>query len=149
MTVETTGTLLVGAEIAAAATALQALGIDSLGLNCATGPAEMAKHVKWLAENWPGLISVQPNAGLPELVDGQTFYPLAPRELADWHRRFVTEDGVNLIGGCCGTRPEHIAAIDARITSYNVCYTKLLRVGGPPSSPRGTESTIFAATSFA
>ncbi len=115
VTVETTGTLLVGAEIAAAAVALQALGIDSLGLNCATGPAEMAKHVKWLAENWPGLISVQPNAGLPELVDGATFYPLTPKELADWHRRFVTEDGVNLIGGCCGTRPEHIAATDAML----------------------------------
>ncbi len=115
VTVETTGTLLVGSDIAAAATALHALDIDSLGLNCATGPAEMAKHVKWLAENWPGLISVQPNAGLPELVDGQTVYPLNPKELADWHARFVTEDGVNLIGGCCGTRPEHIAAIDAML----------------------------------
>ena len=76
---------------------------------------EMAKHVKWIAENWPGLISVQPNAGLPELIDGRTVYPLAPRDLADWHRRFVTEDGVNLVGGCCGTRPEHIAAVDAML----------------------------------
>ena len=115
VTVETTGTLLVGADIAAAATAVQALGVESFGINCATGPMEMAKHVKWIAENWPGLISVQPNAGLPELIDGRTVYPLAPRDLADWHRRFVTEDGVNLVGGCCGTRPEHIAAVDAML----------------------------------
>jgi len=115
VTVETTGTLLVGSDIAAAATAVQALGVDSFGLNCATGPAEMAKHVKWISENWPGMISVQPNAGLPELVDGRTVYPLTPAELASWHRRFVTEDGVNMAGGCCGTRPEHIAAVDAML----------------------------------
>ena len=70
VTVETTGTLLVGSDIAAAATVIHALDVPLIGLNCATGPAEMSEHVKWLAENWPGLISVQPNAGLPELVDG-------------------------------------------------------------------------------
>ena len=74
-----------------------------MGLNCATGPQEMAEHVRWLAGNWPGLLSVQPNAGLPELVDGQTHYPLGAAELASWLERFVAEDGVNLIGGCCGT----------------------------------------------
>ncbi|WP_316980194.1 methionine synthase [Shumkonia mesophila] len=115
VTVETTGTLLVGAEIAAAATAVQALGIDLLGLNCATGPQEMAEHIKWLAENWPKLISVQPNAGLPELVDGQTRYPLSPDELAKWQERFIEEDGVNIIGGCCGTDVPHIAALDAML----------------------------------
>jgi 5-methyltetrahydrofolate--homocysteine methyltransferase len=115
VTVETTGTLLVGAEIAAAATAVQALGIDLLGLNCATGPQEMAEHVKWLAENWPKFISVQPNAGLPELVDGQTHYPLSPDELAKWQERFIEEDGVNIIGGCCGTDVPHIAALDAML----------------------------------
>ncbi|CAA7619377.1 methionine synthase [Magnetospirillum sp. UT-4] len=109
VTVETTGTLLVGADIAAAATVIQSLGVPSLGLNCAAGPQEMMEHVKWLAENWPGLVSVQPNAGLPELVDGQTRYPLLPEELALWHERFVAM-GVNLIGGCCGTTPPHIAA---------------------------------------
>jgi len=112
VTVETTGTLLVGSDIAAAATALHALKIDSLGLNCATGPQEMAEHVKWLSENWPGLISVQPNAGLPELVDGHTHYPLGPDEAARWLHRFVREDGINIIGGCCGTTPAHIAALD-------------------------------------
>src|SRR3546814_12390874 len=77
-----------------------------MGLNCATGPQEMAEHVKWLAENWDGLLSVQPNAGLPELIDGKTVYPLGGRELAAWLERFVEEDGLNLIGGCCGTSSE-------------------------------------------
>src|SRR6185437_639958 len=97
VTIETTGTLLVG------------------GLNCATGPQEMAEHVKWLGENWPGRISVQPNAGLPELVAGQTRYPLTPTELAQWLERFVREDGINMIGGCCGTDTPHIAALDAML----------------------------------
>ena len=109
VTVETTGTLLVGADIAAAATVVQSLGVPSLGLNCAAGPQEMLEHVKYLVENWPGLISIQPNAGLPELVDGQTRYPLLPEELAVWHERFVAM-GVNLLGGCCGTTPAHIGA---------------------------------------
>ena len=115
VTVETTGTLLVGADIAAAATVLQALDIPVMGLNCATGPQEMAPHLEWLAENWPGFLSVQPNAGLPELVDGQTRYPLQPQELAGWLDRFLSEDGINIIGGCCGTTPEHIAALDAML----------------------------------
>jgi 5-methyltetrahydrofolate--homocysteine methyltransferase len=72
----------------------------------------MAEHLHWLAANWPGLLSVQPNAGLPELVDGHTHYPLHADELATWMERFVAEDGVNLIGGCCGTTPAHIAALD-------------------------------------
>ncbi len=112
VTVETTGTLLVGPDIAAAATVIQALDVPLLGLNCATGPQEMAEHVRWLATNWPGLISIQPNAGLPELVDGATRYPLGAAEMATWVERFVVEDGVNLIGGCCGTSIEHIAALD-------------------------------------
>ena len=112
VTVETTGTLLVGPDIAAAATVVQALDVPLLGLNCATGPQEMAEHVRWIAGNWPGLISVLPNAGLPELVDGQTRYPLRPAEMATWMERFVAEDGVNLIGGCCGTNIAHINALD-------------------------------------
>jgi 5-methyltetrahydrofolate--homocysteine methyltransferase len=113
VTVETTGTLLVGPDISAAAAVVDALDVPLLGLNCATGPQEMAEHVRWLSKNWPGLISVQPNAGLPELVDGKTHYPLGPSELATWMERFVTEDGLNLIGGCCGTTDAHIAALDA------------------------------------
>ena len=111
VTVETTGTLLVGTDIAGAATVIQALGIEAMGLNCATGPREMAEHVRWLSEQWPGIISIQPNAGLPELVDGQPSYPLSPDELADWAKRFVVEDGVNLVGGCCGTVTTHIKAL--------------------------------------
>ncbi|HEY6434924.1 MAG TPA: dihydropteroate synthase, partial [Acetobacteraceae bacterium] len=74
-----------------------------------------AEHLRFLSANWPGLLSVQPNAGLPELVDGHPHYPLGPDELASWLERFVAEDGVNLIGGCCGTSIEHIAALDAML----------------------------------
>ena len=116
VTIETTGTLLVGADIAAAATIVHALDVPVLGLNCATGPREMSEHVKWLGENWPGYISVLPNAGLPELVDGHTHYPLTPHELAQWLERFVDEDGVNMIGGCCGTDIPHIEALDAMLS---------------------------------
>lgn len=115
VTVETTGTLLVGTDIAAAASVIKALDVPLMGLNCATGPQEMAEHVRWLATNWPGLISVLPNAGLPELLDGQTHYPLQPADLAVWLERFLDEDGVNLIGGCCGTTPDHIRAADAML----------------------------------
>ncbi len=115
VTVETTGTLLVGPDIAAAATVIHALDVPLIGLNCATGPQEMAEHVRYLSRNWPGKISVQPNAGLPELVDGKTHYPLGAEEMAAWVERFVLEDGVNLIGGCCGTSIPHITALDAML----------------------------------
>ncbi|MCC6469148.1 MAG: methionine synthase [Alphaproteobacteria bacterium] len=115
MTVETTGTLLVGTDIAAAATVGHALDVAAMGLNCATGPREMAEHVKWLAENWTGPITVMPNAGLPELVDGRTHYPLNPEEMTKWLERFVAEDGVGLIGGCCGTTAAHIGALDVML----------------------------------
>ncbi|CAA7615596.1 methionine synthase [Magnetospirillum sp. SS-4] len=114
VTVETTGTLLVGADIAAAATVVRSLGVPLMGMNCAAGPQEMGEHFKWLVDNWDGFVSIQPNAGLPELVDGQTRYPLLPDELAVWHERFVTA-GANLIGGCCGTTPPHIKATDAML----------------------------------
>ncbi|GBR09990.1 methionine synthase [Gluconobacter frateurii] len=134
VTVETTGTLLVGPDIAAAATTVNALDVPSLGLNCATGPQEMAEHVRWLSENWPGLISMQPNAGLPELVDGKTVYPLSPAEMAVWMERFVREDGLNLIGGCCGTSTPHIQALEGM----------LRRVGGDKYRPAPVKrSTIW------
>ncbi|RAU22837.1 methionine synthase [Paramagnetospirillum kuznetsovii] len=109
VTVETTGTLLVGADIAAAATVVHSLDVPLMGLNCAAGPQEMGEHFKWLVDNWDGFVSIQPNAGLPELVDGKTRYPLLPDELAVWHERFVAA-GANLLGGCCGTTPPHISA---------------------------------------
>ncbi len=125
VTVETTGTLLVGPDIAAASTVIHALDIPLMGLNCATGPQEMAEHVRFLSRNWPGLISVQPNAGLPELVDGKTHYPLNAEDMASWVERFVVEDGVNLIGGCCGTSIPHIQGLDAM----------LKRLGNPRPAP--------------
>ncbi len=112
VTVETTGTMLVGTDIAAAGTILDSLDVDTMGMNCATGPQEMAEHLTWICQNWPKEISVQPNAGLPELKDGQTVYPLTAGELSDWLRRFVAEDGVNMIGGCCGTTGDHLRALD-------------------------------------
>ncbi|HEX4171209.1 MAG TPA: homocysteine S-methyltransferase family protein, partial [Acetobacteraceae bacterium] len=115
VTVETTGTLLVGPDIASAAAIVNALDVPLMGMNCATGPQEMAEHIRWLSGSWSGLVSVQPNAGLPELVDGQTHFPLTPADLSTWLERFVEQDGVNLIGGCCGTTTQHIAALDAML----------------------------------
>ena len=115
VTVESTGTLLAGADIAAAATVLHALDVAAMGLNCATGPQEMAEHLGWLSKNWTGPVSVLPNAGLPELVGGETRYPLGPGELAEWLARFVEEDGVAVVGGCCGTTAAHVAALDSML----------------------------------
>ncbi len=109
VTMETTGTMLVGTDIAAALTAIEPFSeVDVFGLNCATGPQEMSEHVAYLGKYSPKRVSVVPNAGLPQLVDGKTHYPLTPRELATWLLRFVEEDGVSMVGGCCGTTPEHI-----------------------------------------
>ena len=89
----------------------RSLPIASLGLNCATGPIEMTPHIAFLSRHWDRHISVVPNAGLPVLVDGQASYPLGPRPFADAIGKFVGEHGVSLVGGCCGTTPEHIAAL--------------------------------------
>jgi len=116
VTMETTGTMLVGTDIAAANVILDGFDhVDVIGLNCATGPQEMAGHVAYLGRHCRKRISVLPNAGLPQLVGGQTCYPLSPNELADWHDRFTREDGVNIIGGCCGTTPAHIQAVAQRL----------------------------------
>ncbi len=115
VTVETTGTLLVGSDIAAAATIVHALDVPIMGLNCATGPLEMADHVRWLSHNWPGKISVLPNAGLPEMHNGHVHFPLSPDEMSKWMERFLKEDGINIIGGCCGTNETHIAALNAML----------------------------------
>lgn len=115
VTIEAMGTMLVGTDIAAATTILDAMDIDLIGLNCATGPREMAEHIHYLSANWSRLLGVQPNAGLPELVDGKTHYPLGPCELENWLERFVTQDGMNFIGGCCGTGPDHIRELDAML----------------------------------
>jgi 5-methyltetrahydrofolate--homocysteine methyltransferase len=100
--------MLVGSDIAAICATLEPFPLFSLGLNCATGPADMASHIRYLGHNWPGRISCMPNQGLPEVVDGKTFYPMAADEFARHMRSFVEHDGVSIIGGCCGTTPGHI-----------------------------------------
>ncbi len=111
VTVEATGTLLLGTEMAAAITAFEALPIASLGMNCATGPQEMSEHVRTLSQQWPRFISVLPNAGLPENVGGRAVYKLTPDELAAHLKDFVTRFGVNIVGGCCGTTPAHLKKV--------------------------------------
>ena len=115
VTMETTGRMLVGSEIGAALTALEAMRPDVIGLNCATGPVEMTEHLRYLAQHARTQLSCLPNAGLPSVVDGHTHYDLTPDGLADAHERFVTEFGLNIVGGCCGTTPEHLAAVVARL----------------------------------
>jgi len=115
VTVETTGTMLMGSEIGAALTALEPLGVDAIGLNCATGPAEMSEHLRHLSKHSPVTIACMPNAGLPVLGADGAHYPLTPAELATAHEQFVREFGLGLIGGCCGTTPEHLAAVVERI----------------------------------
>jgi len=115
VTVETTGTMLLGSEIGAALTALEPLGIDLFGLNCATGPTEMSEHLRFLSKNATVGVSVMPNAGLPELGPHGAVYPLSPAELATALAQFVREFGTTLVGGCCGTTPEHIRQVVAAV----------------------------------
>ena len=111
VTVETTGTMLMGSEIGAALNALEPLGIDVIGLNCATGPAEMSEHLRALSQGSTALISVMPNAGLPILGADGAIYPLGGTELAKYLADFSQNYGVRLIGGCCGTTPEHLREV--------------------------------------
>ncbi|MEU1040854.1 methionine synthase [Streptomyces sp. NPDC005907] len=115
VTVETTGTMLLGSEIGAALTALEPLGIDMIGLNCATGPAEMSEHLRYLARHSRIPLSCMPNAGLPVLGKEGAHYPLTAPELADAQETFVREYGLSLVGGCCGTTPEHLRQVVERV----------------------------------
>ena len=117
VTIETTGTMLMGSEIGAALTTLSALGVDAIGLNCATGPTEMSEHLRYLAKFSQLPLVVMPNAGLPELGPEGAHYPLTPNELATAQLQFVNEYGAGLVGGCCGTTPEHIAAVAAAVVN--------------------------------
>lgn len=114
VTVETTGTMLLGSEIGAALTALEPLGIDVIGLNCATGPAEMSEHLRQLSQSSSVMLSCMPNAGLPILESGGARYPLTPSELAKSLETFVADYGLNIVGGCCGTTPAHLAEVVKR-----------------------------------
>jgi 5-methyltetrahydrofolate--homocysteine methyltransferase len=140
VTVETTGTMLLGSEIGAALTALEPLGIDGIGLNCATGPAEMSEHLRHLSRHSRVPVTCMPNAGLPILTREGAAYPLTPEELARAHTQFVEEFGLQLVGGCCGTTPEHLAAVVAA-------------VGGAPVTarrprPEHAVSSLYQAVPF-
>ncbi|MGV8895163.1 MAG: methionine synthase [Rhodoglobus sp.] len=115
VTVETTGTMLMGSEIAAALTTLEPLGIDMIGLNCATGPTEMSEHLRHLSRFAHVPVMCMPNAGMPVLGTHGASYPLTPDELATAHEQFVKEFGLGLVGGCCGTTPAHMKAVVDRI----------------------------------
>jgi len=125
VTIETTGTMLLGSDIACALTTIEALDVvDIIGINCATGPEHMVEHVRYLAEHSRRPVFVAPNAGLPEIVDGEACYRLSPEEFARYHRIFVEEFGTNVVGGCCGTAP---AYFEAAITAIGRRPPKLRR----------------------
>ncbi|WP_208028934.1 methionine synthase [Rhabdothermincola sediminis] len=114
VTMEVTGRMLLGTEIAAALGTLEPLRPDVIGINCATGPAEMSEHLRHLSQHARTPIACIPNAGLPSVVDGKMHYDLSPADLAEHHARFITELGVTVVGGCCGTTPEHLRAVVER-----------------------------------
>ena len=111
VTMELTGRMLPGTEISAALCALDAMRPDVIGINCATGPVEMSEHLRHLSHHARMPISCIPNAGLPSVVDGQMHYDLTPEALAEHHRSFITDLGVEIVGGCCGTTPAHLKAV--------------------------------------
>ncbi len=144
VTIEQTGTMLMGTSIEAALAALKSYPIASIGLNCATGPVEMAEHVSHLARHWRGkgrYISVIPNAGLPVLVEGRTEYPLAPKPFADSIAGFVRDFGVSIVGGCCGTTPGHIKELAQRVSGLTPAL--------PEHRPTPASATsLYAPTEF-
>ena len=133
VTVETTGTMLMGSEIGAALNALEPLGIDLIGLNCATGPAEMSEHLRVLSKGATVGISVMPNAGLPVLGENGAHYPLDGVELAKSLKQFVIDYKVNLVGGCCGTTPAHMLEVVKQLQSVSVTSREVVREVGASS----------------
>ena len=111
VTIEKTGTMLAGTDIAAAAAIIEPYPVFAFGLNCATGPEDMQSTIHWLSHNWHGRISCLPNQGMPEIIGGQTCYPMTPEHYAAEMKVFVEKWGVSLTGGCCGSTPAHIAAL--------------------------------------
>lgn len=111
VTIETTGTMLVGSDINTVITTLAAMDVDILGMNCATGPDRMAPYVKQLSEKFPGYLMLMPNAGMPQNVDGKTVYNLPHEEFGETIAGYIREYGINIAGGCCGTNPAYIKAL--------------------------------------
>ncbi|RPJ49847.1 MAG: methionine synthase, partial [Chloroflexi bacterium] len=115
VTLDTTGRMLLGTDIAAVQTILEGMGIDAIGLNCSTGPDYMREPIRFLGEQSPLPVSCIPNAGLPLNVDGQAVYPLEPQPFADTLTEYVEKFHINIVGGCCGTTPEHLARLVAQV----------------------------------
>jgi 5-methyltetrahydrofolate--homocysteine methyltransferase len=134
VTLQESGTMLLGTEIGAALTALEPYDIDVIGLNCATGPAEMNEAVRYLALNSTKEVSVLPNAGLPQNEGGHAVYKLTPEELAKFHRHFVVDYGVRIVGGCCGTKPEHLKAVVEAVSGIEPAKREVKPVGAASSA---------------
>src|SRR6201988_1713916 len=134
VTLQESGTMLLGTEIGAALTALEPYDIDVIGLNCATGPAEMNDAVRYLALNSTKQVSVLPNAGLPQNEGGHAVYKLTPQELADYHKHFVQDYGVRVVGGCCGTTPEHLKAVVDAVSGIEPAPRQVKAVGAASSA---------------
>jgi len=134
VTLEATGTMLLGTEIGAALTALEPFDVDVIGLNCATGPVEMNDAVRYLGVNCTKNISVLPNAGLPHNEGGRAVYKLKPEELAQYHKHFVADYGVRIVGGCCGTTPNHLKAVVDAVSGVEPAKREVKPVGAASSA---------------
>ncbi|HEY9828591.1 MAG TPA: methionine synthase [Stenomitos sp.] len=154
VTMEIQGTMLVGTDISGVLSILEPYPIDILGLNCATGPDRMAEHVKYLTDNAPFVVSCIPNAGLPENVGGHAHYKLTPMELQMALHRFVEDWGVQVVGGCCGTRPNHIQALAELATKLTPKERHIRRSLEPGQSGRDrfsytpSSASIYAAQPY-
>ena len=134
VTLQESGTMLLGTEIGAALTALEPFDIDAIGMNCATGPKEMNDAVRYLGLNSTKNISILPNAGLPHNEGGHAVYKLTPKELADYHKHFVVDYGVRIVGGCCGTTPEHLKAVVDAVSGVEPGVREVKPVGAASSA---------------
>ncbi len=143
VTLDVNGRMLLGTDIGAATTIIEHMGADVIGLNCSTGPEHMRQAVRYLCENTPLPISVIPNAGIPQNDGGVAIYPLGPDGLAEAHEEFVTKYGVNIVGGCCGTTPEHIAAVVER------CHGRAPLARTVERVPRGSSASSSPTTTRA
>ncbi len=134
VTLQESGTMLLGTEIGAALTALEPFEVDAIGLNCATGPKEMNDAVRYLGLNSTKEVSVLPNAGLPQNVGGHAVYKLSPEDLAEYHKHFVQDYGVRIVGGCCGTTPEHLKAVVDAVSGVEPAKRDVKRAGAASSA---------------
>ncbi|SFV74536.1 5-methyltetrahydrofolate--homocysteine methyltransferase [hydrothermal vent metagenome] len=133
VTIELSGTMLIGTDATTIATIMEPFDILSLGFNCGTGPEQVLKHVKTLSEVWHKPISVHSNAGLPQNRGGYTYYPMGPKEFVEHQSKFLEYDGVSFLGGCCGTTPQHIRGLVDNLTSIT------------PKPPSGSHPTSIAS----